>query len=145
MAGEYLHTKRGSCFVIVHGDVPPRDEEFHRGFDQIEAAGALGEVRVFVYAAGSGGPNATQRQRFGVLAKMDARAVLVTDSRVIRGILTAVAWVLPATIRGFPTHRAADALHALECSELQRQHFVEMIDSLSLAGGYPRLSFTSES
>jgi hypothetical protein len=85
--------------IAVHDEVPPTDEEWELW---LLFFNGRTEVRALVESYEGAGPNAKQRR---VLAErtqgIDVRAAILTDSLVVRGIVTAIAWLgLPQ--RAFP-------------------------------------------
>ncbi len=65
---------------------------------------------VYALSFGAQGVSAAQRKATAeVMAQRDTPAIVVVESRVTRGILTAISW-LGANIQSFPWTRSEDAL-----------------------------------
>jgi hypothetical protein len=78
-------------------------------------AGTLRRMRVIVESNG-GGPSAAQRREFvNRIQCTDPRIVVLTDSSLARGIITAVAW-LGVPLRGFRLNELTEAALYLELS-----------------------------
>ena len=110
--------KAGNVGVFVHGHKEPREKEWRDSIDQL-AAQADTMKGVLVYTLG-GGPNSTQRK---YLADMWLRrgamlpTALVTPSSVVRGIVTALNWVLPKPIRTFSPDQVQEAMRFLQLDD----------------------------
>lgn len=79
--------------IVVSETVPGEitDELYFRFCDEIEAS----DVRM-VFAISTGGNSLTSAQRkriSGVMQKKGVSAVVLTDSRLTRGVVTAVSWL----------------------------------------------------
>lgn len=89
----------GRVAIAVHDHVPPTDEEWDRWLNAYEGRN---EARALIESNAGVGPNARQRK---ILAERsqgkDVRAAILTGSLVVRGIVTAVAW-LGIPQRAFP-------------------------------------------
>jgi hypothetical protein len=95
--------------VVVLGSKPPSDADWNL---LVEAHKQGWPRRGLVVTAG-GGPTAVQRQ-----AVLDATggkgipAAILTDSMMVRGIVTAISW-FASQVRAFPPHDLEGALHHL--------------------------------
>jgi hypothetical protein len=58
-----------------------------------------GSARILVHANGDGGPNAKQRASLRHLRDLELRIAIVSDSYVVRAIVTAISWVLKQQAR----------------------------------------------
>ncbi|MBX7195973.1 MAG: hypothetical protein K1X94_28215 [Sandaracinaceae bacterium] len=110
------HGRVSNCLVLVHGRDAPRDDEW-RDWVRTVLEFKGGHPRICVRTHG-GGPNAKQRQviahssieKFG----RPASTAVVTDSVVIRGMITAFHWLVPSgDIRAFAPQALPDALDHL--------------------------------
>ncbi|HET6331755.1 MAG TPA: hypothetical protein VFG30_01010 [Polyangiales bacterium] len=82
--------------IAVHDSVPPTDDEWERWmlFYQGRTEG-----RALIESYEGAGPNAKQRKALADRTQgIDLRAAILTDSLVVRGIVTAIAWL------GIPQH-----------------------------------------
>lgn len=137
----YVTKTQGRCVLAAHGDEPGSDEEFGRMLETIKQThGRHGGARVFVYAAGDGGPDAKQRARLRELADMDLRLAIVSDSRPVRALVTAMSWLLSQPMKSFETQRAGDAVGFLELNDYEYRNLRGLLDEACVEGGFPRLS-----
>jgi len=86
------------CVAVLH-DTPPSADEWSRWLALLrERKGARLRVLVETHS----GPNAAQRKALAeTLRDEDARFAIMTDSLLVRGIVTALAWL------GLPHHAFA--------------------------------------
>lgn len=100
--------------VIVHDRKPPQEAEWQRWLEMYQRA--LPELRgVLVYSLG-GGPDAAQRGALIELTKgwgQGPPTAIVTGSVVMRGLVTALHWFLPAHLRA-AMFAPGDLEHALD-------------------------------
>ncbi len=76
--------------VTVHSAAPPRDDEWTR---YLRDAGTTGLTGNLVLTDG-GGPNAMQRKQIEELPQIRLLpTAVVTTSRLVRGIVTAISWM----------------------------------------------------
>lgn len=110
--------RQGRLLLGVHYQHPPTDEEWARWIALALDPSAEG-VRTIVESGGSTGPNAKQRKALAeVVQGVDIRSAIMTDSLIVRGIVTAIAW-LSVSLRAFAPDQqreAADYL-GLDASE----------------------------
>jgi hypothetical protein len=102
--------------------------------------GRHGGARVFVYAAGDGGPDAKQRARLRELADVDLRLAIVSDSRPVRALVTAMSWLINQPMKSFETECASDAIGFLELNDYEHRNLRGLLDEACVEGGFPRLS-----
>jgi hypothetical protein len=102
----------GRVMIGVHDSEPPTEAEWTR-WVMLGRCSAERELRVLVETRGQGGPNGKQRREFAdALARLDLRCAIISDSLIVRGVVTAVAW-LGVALRAFQPgdhQRAADYL-----------------------------------
>ena len=110
--------REGRVLLGVHHQHPPTDEEWARWIALAIERSAEG-VRTIVESGGSTGPNAKQRKALAeALQGVNIRSAILTDSLIVRGIVTAIAW-LNVSLRAFAPDQqreAADYL-GLDASE----------------------------
>ncbi|MET0344364.1 MAG: hypothetical protein ABW252_25350 [Polyangiales bacterium] len=87
--------------VAVHSETGPTDDEWARWMDL--ATPRLGrDLRAMVEVYGAVGPSARQRQAgAALLGKVDARFAVLSNSLIVRGLVTAMNWI------GFPNEAFA--------------------------------------
>lgn len=100
--------------IVVHGAEPPTDAEWDAYLDAY-LRDSMGPRPVFVVTSG-GGPNSRQRARMNerLPKARQARAAVLTESHVARGIITALQWVGALNLKGFAPEDAVSALRYLE-------------------------------
>ncbi len=136
----FLWADTGSIRIMMHGEHPPSDEEWQR-FMAATIREIDGEV-TFSERTGaviySRGGMATARQRNDLRrvdlsnSKRMPTLVLMTNSRIARGVATAIGWIVPA-LRDFHTFRLdqVDDVAQLLCkSRLEQQEFKAVLGSL---------------
>jgi hypothetical protein len=111
--------------VIVHDTGSPSDEAWESWL-QTYQQGLASLDGVLVYSLG-GGPDADQRRRLQVVVEHAQRippTVIVSSSRLMRGLVSALNWFLPPAARGVtfdPTQLNA-AFDYLEAPEAVREN-----------------------
>ena len=112
--------ERGVLFVR-HSALSPTNQAWNghiRLMEQHVPRG--GAVRTLVKTDG-GGPSASQREALNAVTKeldWQMKVAVMTQSVVVRGIITAFAWVGLMKIRAFPMDGHAAALNSLEADPL---------------------------
>jgi hypothetical protein len=113
--------------IAVHSEQPPSDEEWAQWIALCrDRPGAL---RVLVETHG-GGPNAKQRKALNdALGSRDMRAAILTESLLVRGVVTALAW-LGIPLRAFTFDQVRLAADYLELSDPELTHALETLREL---------------
>jgi hypothetical protein len=115
--------------VAVHDSVPPTDNEWDRWLSYYRSRPGL-PARALIESQHGVGPNATQRKLLiEDTRNIDVRAAILTDSLVVRGIVTAIAW-LGIPQRAFPTGQFRQAGEFLQLTDLELARAVEEIAKL---------------
>ena len=123
--------------ALVYGDLPLEDEPFMAAIAHMgHVVSAKGYLRLVVYAAGTGGPNAKQRTAFRQLARLPLRAVLISDFAAMRALVTVAGWIMQQPMRATTTRETASALDFLELSATERSVMIELLSTLCAEGGY---------
>jgi hypothetical protein len=107
--------------IAVNDEQPLTNDEWDSWISLcLERAGK--DARAYVETRGQGGPNAKQRKRLvDVQQKVDIRFAIASDSLVVRGIVTAVAWLgVPLRAIEPDDYTAAAEFLELSASELGR-------------------------
>lgn len=98
----------GALLVLVHTEKNPTNDEWQRFLDELRRVGVK-QARVLVRTEGAA-PDTLQRQQFNdLLAGHPLPLAVLSDSRVVRGVGTALRWFNPA-IRVLPSADLAGAL-----------------------------------
>jgi hypothetical protein len=117
----------GRVCVAVLGDIPPTSEEWSRWVALLsERRGTRLRVLVETHS----GPNAAQRKGLAeALRDDDVRFAILTDSLIVRGIVTALAWL------GLPHHafsiaQSQPACNYLELDSSERSQLLQALERL---------------
>jgi len=105
----------GGYLVIVHTFQEPSKEAWDRYVALCKEKKS--EIRGFAVFTQGGGPDAKQRATAGEiwmddLGKLPPTTVM-TSSRLVRGIVTAMNWAGAKNVRAFPPHQTHDGLRHL--------------------------------
>lgn len=115
--------------IAVHDSVPPTDEEWARWIALSRDSGSM-EGRALIESQHGVGPNAKQRlQMAEAIVGRDIRASILTESLVVRGIVTAIAW-LGIPQRAFPLGHYDEALSFLGLTERERERALAELSRL---------------
>ena len=131
-------TTPGGVMVQIHYGTPP-DEEWNAVVGHLEER-LSSLVGVLAIAVGEGGPNTAQRARLNAaLEKMpeETHFALLSDSRVTRGILTAINWLSGRKKQShvFSVDDLESAVEALRLTPAQAQ---EVRDAVARLKAQPR-------
>jgi hypothetical protein len=129
-----LFERHDRWMILVHGTIPPVREEWAQYVDALHEVERSGGEGLLVLTDGVG-PDATQRK---MVSDVKMRTSVTTQSRVARGMVTALGW-MGVAIRAFAPNEIDDALAYLGIPEPSRtpvtRRLVEM--RLELAGQRP--------
>lgn len=121
----------GRLMVAVHSPVPPTDAEWAR-WVSLGLEAQTNALRLFVETSGGGGPNAKQRRLLADnLQPLGMRCAIVTSSPIVRGIVTAVAW-LNVDLRAFAPGDQDAAATFLQLSAEERKFLVDALPALRI-------------
>ena len=104
-----------SLVIVVHSDTQPTDEEWDAYLDDI--SGEIKGVKGVLVYAEKVGPSAPQRARSNEAFKragVDVKIAIMTGSRAVRGMVTALGWALGSNIKAFTTKDFAGAVKYFE-------------------------------
>jgi hypothetical protein len=115
--------------VAVHDEAPPTDEEWSR-WVELAFDPPTRVLRVLVETRGHGGPNPKQRKHFADgLKRVDLRCAILSDSMIVRGVVTAVAW-LGVALRAFAPGQHVAAADYLELSHTELERALALLVEL---------------
>ncbi|HET6332154.1 MAG TPA: hypothetical protein VFG30_03030 [Polyangiales bacterium] len=119
--------------AVLYGDAPT-DEEWDRWVTMsVERSGR--DQRVIVESHNSG-PNAKQRKELAdAVRDVELRVAVLTDSAVVRGIVTALAW-LGVPQRAFPIGGYWQAANYLELVPAELDRALEELPRLRAEAGF---------
>jgi hypothetical protein len=128
--------RAGRMLVAVQSTVPPTDAEWQSWLQL--CADHRGAIRALVEAHGNSGPNAMQRKQLAeVVATLDVRTAILTNSLVTRGVVTAIAW-FGIALRAFPLGGYAAASTYLQLSEPEIEEALSTLAELREESGLTR-------
>lgn len=116
--------------VAVHTEKPPSATEWAEYMALInEVVQTHSRVRTLVSTVGKGGPSSVQRVDLNEFGKVhDHRLSILTDSRLARGIVTALGWLGSVQIRAFAPSDIGPALDYLQVSPTMGPTLLQLIE-----------------
>lgn len=117
-------------YVVVHGEQPPGDGEWKTYVDDMEKR-ASSVKGVLVYTLGAG-PDPKQRKYVSDMWSRRGQMLplaLVTPSAFVRGVVTALNWMLPKPIKTFTPDQLHEALDFLGITNADRKATLEGLDT----------------
>jgi len=107
------------AFTLVgcHSDAPPADSEWDKWIER----GRTGDHAAILVSSEGGSPNSAQRARLSKMVAANAEPppfVLLTNSALLRSVLTALSWLLPTKqrLKALPPDALDEALSWLGVS-----------------------------
>jgi hypothetical protein len=98
----------GNVLVSVYTDKPPSDDEAAAILAEMKKLD-LNQTRAFIVTSG-GAPTTAQRKRvYDMLGPVELTAAVLSDSRLVRSVATAMAW-FNKNLKIFSPHELDDAL-----------------------------------
>ncbi len=116
-----------SLFLVLHTKDNPTEEEWNEYIKFTEQH--MKQIQSTMILTEGGGPNATQRGLLNDLIegnKLKQKISVVTLSRMVRGIVTALSWFNP-NIKAFSTIQVPSALEYLEVPKADHDAVVREI------------------
>lgn len=136
-----LSERNGSLVLLVHGAHDPSVEEWEAAMDDTSDAMAEneGRCRMLVFTAG-GKPSAPQRARAlarGWANNLRSPVAVVTDNRLVRGVITVFAW-FGLNVRPVRPDNLEEAFTHLELTSAEREWVLRRRDELDAELGLVR-------
>lgn len=131
-----------SLFLVMHTKDNPTDEEWAEYMEFTRKN--LKQIKCTMIMTEGGGPNAMQRGALNDLFEAEnfkGKVSVVTLSRLVRGIVTALGWFNP-NIRAFSTIQIPAALEYLGVPASDNDAVMREIKSLRIRVGLPPTSTT---
>jgi hypothetical protein len=132
--------------ICVQTNVPPSDEDWDRYLSDVMKH-AKGLKGVLVYSE-SVGPTAPQRARVNESYKnagVDIRTAIMSGSRMVRGVVTAMSWTLADNIKAFSTKDFEAAVKYLELTNEEQLRTRVMLKQLARGAEIEVAAFADES
>lgn len=110
----YWRVIPGVVVVVVHTDEAPSDADWEAYLQEI--SDNVEKVRGVLVYTNSAGPSAPQRARSNeAFSKTgaDLQTAIMTGSRVVRGMVTALSWALGGKVKAFTTRQFNEAVACL--------------------------------
>jgi len=122
--------------LVVHGHEPPSDEEWEEYLGQVKLVVATGRPRAIAVTEG-GAPSFSQRSQLNrILRGTRAVGAVVSDSGLVRGIVTALSWFNHG-VRSFSPDEFEAACAHLGVAAGQLEKLRGRLDALREALGLP--------
>jgi hypothetical protein len=115
-------------FVVVHGKANPEDDEWTDYLEYYKQFGR-NSLKTLILTEG-GGPSTKQRGQMNEALQGSTPIIaLCTDSKVVRGIVTAISW-FNSNIKAFPREQTQAALAYLSVNDQQAKYILDRIPAL---------------
>lgn len=119
----------GDLMVSFHPPGPIPTDDFTDYCDTIASASVH---KVLSTSIGAVEVDSAQRRQMNLALRASPRtaAAIVTDEAIVRGLMTATAWLGRVDLRAFPWHKVADAYRYLAptgCDEKQALDLVDVV------------------
>jgi len=122
----------GSCFVFACTKEPHDEKEWQQYVEFVRTRLEAGvKPRALVVTDGAG-PTSAQREQLSKVLEPHAkvsRAAVLTESRLGRGIVTALSWFVPG-FRAFAPRDMDRALDYLEVPPISRKEVIGLVEDL---------------
>lgn len=116
----------GTTAVVVYGSSTPSDQDYAHALQVLES-NAKTMTGAIAYSLG-GGPSSTQRHRAAKLwlsTPSKPRVALCSNSPVVHGMFTAVAWLIGSNIKAFALEDIPGAALHVNTSSGIAQHAIQ--------------------
>jgi hypothetical protein len=132
--------------ISVHTNETPSDEDWDRYLGDV-IKHVKGLKGILVYSE-STGPSAPQRARVNESYKqagVNIRTAIMSGSRMVRGVVTAMSWTLAENIKAFSTKDFESAVKYLELSNEDQLRTRVMLKQLARGAEIEVAAFADES
>ena len=132
--------------ISVHPDIPPSDEEWDSYLDEVVQH--VNNVKGILVYSESVGPSAPQRARSNAAfkrANAKVQTAIMTGSRMVRGIVTALNWALGGKVKAFSTTDYAGAIDYLDLTNEEQLKARVVLKQLARSAGVTIGAFADES
>lgn len=110
-----LHALEQGVMIVAHNKAPPSNEEFE-AFSRLQAELVrAGQVQAMLVLSIGGGPGVEQRKKLAAIVEglPVPPTAMLTSSTLVRGVVTAINWIRPSSMKTFPPTAMTEALASL--------------------------------
>jgi len=136
----------GVIMITVHTKETPSDEDWDEYLADVKKH--VKEVRGVLVYSESAGPTAPQRARINDLYKalnVKMRTAIMSGSRLVRGVVTAMSWTLADDIKSFATTEFDKTVQYLELTEDETLRVKIVLKGLARGAAIEVAAFADES
>ena len=135
-SGSWTSEAGNDCIVAVHGRLPPSNAEWQSYCGLVFALRNPALTKGVTFTLG-GGPNAKQRATLTdihrkLVIPVDVKGAVISDSTMVRGVITAFAWA--GIAKGMRSFSARDVHAGLDYVEIAIENHPAVINLLSKLG-----------
>ena len=142
----HWRTVPNTVIVSVNTDVAPSDEEWDEYLEEVTQI--VHDIKGVLVYTPSVGPTAAQRARSNEAfkaSKAQVKTSIMTGSRMVRGIVTALSWAITDKIKAFPTEDFNSAAEFLELTDEEKLRTRVVLKQLARAANVTVDAFADES
>ncbi len=130
--------KVGSSFVVAHGKHDPSDHEWSQFVSELSSS--AGEVRRLIVYSGGASINSRQREQVvKIFRDARLRGIVLTDSAIVRGAVTAIAW-FGVSIAAFKPDDANLALAQVDVPRAEQRAVLEFLEQAKAQVSEPKVA-----
>jgi hypothetical protein len=142
----YWRAIPGVIMIAVHTKANPSDEDWDAYLADVNKH--VRDLRGVLVYSESAGPSSSQRARINDSYKTNnikMRTAIMSGSRLVRGVVTAMSWTLADDIKSFSTTEFDKAMQYLELSEDEILRAKIVLKGLARGAGVEIAAFADES
>ncbi|NVB37327.1 hypothetical protein G6O69_05755 [Pseudenhygromyxa sp. WMMC2535] len=142
----YWQAVRGAVHVVVHTPQDPSDEDWQAYLEDVTKHAA--KIKGILVYTQRTGPSASQRAASNKAfseTNGDMKVAIMTSSRMTKGIVTALSWVVGGNIKAFSTKDFQGAVASLGLDYEETLHAKVALKTLARAAGISIDAFADES
>jgi hypothetical protein len=142
----YWRVVPDAIMIVVHTDQTPSDEEWDTYLAEvIERARELRGVLVYSESAGPSAPQRARSNEAYKAAGVQMRTAIMSSSRLVRGVVTALSWTLADKVKSFSTKEFDPAAKYLGLSKEDQLKARVVLKQLARSAGVEIEAFADES
>lgn len=142
----YWQVVPGIVLISVNTDVPPSDEDWDGYLEDV--AREINNIKGVLVYSEAVGPSATQRARVDEASQqhdVELKTAIMTGSRLVRGVVTALNWAQGGKVKAFPTTGFQEAVDYLELDDEEKVKTKVTLKLLARAANVTIEAFADES